>query len=89
MSVLTQPTLEPEFETRRRRREDTTRGFVAGAGELFRRLIRRPAFDILTSQWDTFTWLRIWDCNDPTCMNLYEHSVRGERQFDDELFPHL
>jgi hypothetical protein len=59
---------------------------MAAARALFRRLVRRTGIDVRDSHWDAFTWLRIWDYNDPACMHLYEHSVHGEQQFDDRQF---
>jgi hypothetical protein len=89
MGALTRPALKPESKPRRQKGGDTTRGFLAAAGALFRRLVSRTVGDLLDSRWDAFAWLRIWDYNDPACMHLYEHSVRGEQQFDDRLFPRL
>jgi hypothetical protein len=89
MNALTRPTLAPEPKTRRRKGGDTTRGFMATAGALFRRLVRRTGADILDSHWDAFTWLRIWDYNDLAYRHLYEHSVEENQQFNDKLFPHL
>jgi hypothetical protein len=86
ITVLTRPALKPEPKTRQRKGGDTSRGFMVAAGALFRRLVRCPAF---SSPWDTYTWLRIWDYNDPVCMQQYEHFLCGEQRFDERLFPRL
>jgi hypothetical protein len=86
MRALTRPMVQPEPKPRQRRGGETTRGFMAAAGALLCRIIRPADFG---SSWDTFTWLRIWDYNDPVCMHQYEHFLCGEQKFDERLFPQL
>jgi hypothetical protein len=79
----------PEPTPRRRKKEERTGGFMSAAIFLLERVTRDPLLHSLNPSWDAFTWLRIWDYNDPVCMHLYENSARGEQQHNEGLSPRL
>jgi hypothetical protein len=79
---------EPQPRPRRRRRGETSRTFVSAARTLFRRVSENPILGFLSPQWDAFTWLRIWDHNDPASTQLYAASDQ-EPQHRSDLSPRI
>ena len=69
MERLTRP-VAPQPKTRRRRREETSRGFKVAAIMLLQCLTKNPLLHSLNPTWDTFTWLHVWEYNAPTYANV-------------------
>lgn len=71
MERVTRPAA-PQPKTRRRSREETSRGFNAAAIMLLQSLTSNPLLHSLNPTWDTFTWLHVWEYNDPTYKDLQQ-----------------
>ena len=56
---------------RKRRREENGGAFRAAAKWFVRRAARVPPLDFLDPSWEPFTWLRLWEYNDPASMDLH------------------
>jgi hypothetical protein len=63
MRALTRQAAEPESRTRRRKGEETGRGFKRATVILLERITRNPLLHSLNPTWDTFTWLHVWEYN--------------------------
>jgi hypothetical protein len=56
---------------RKRRREEVGGAFRVAARWCVRHAARIPPFHFLDPAWEPFTWLRLWDYNDSTQMELH------------------
>ncbi|HUA82823.1 MAG TPA: hypothetical protein VMB85_03120 [Bryobacteraceae bacterium] len=79
---------EPRPKPRRRREGEAGRGFKAAAKQILRRIASLPPFYLMRPAWDTFTWLRIWDANNPAA-GLCENSVESTQEYASDLLPRL
>ena len=76
------PSPQPQKE---RRKDETAKGFRAAARTLFRRVARLPVFHGLHPVWDAFTWLKIWEYDNPETMDCNQDIVRDTRS---DFAPH-
>ena len=58
--------------SRKRRRDEMGGVFRKVALGLLRRVARIPPLHFLDPTWEPFTWLRLWDCNDPTGSDVHQ-----------------
>jgi hypothetical protein len=84
MEALTIPAPEPEFKPRRSRVGDGEQHF-GPAKTIFRRAARLLPFPAINPEWNTFTWLRIWEYQDATIMDDLGH----RETVGSDLYPHL
>ena len=76
MNALTrsEPAPQPQKE---KRKDETARGFKAAATALFRRIAGFPVFHGLHHDWDAFTWLKIWEYDNPESMDCHQDTVKS------------
>ena len=76
---------EPAPEVKRKRRDETARGFRMTARKLVRRAVRLPArahAKAIGYLADTLDWLNLWHHHDPIAQDV-------EPAPDEHLYPHL
>jgi hypothetical protein len=87
VKLITGRTPKPQPKARRRREEDTARGFKLAAKKLFNRIAEIPILGMLYPPWNTFTWLHLWEYNHPA--NTHVQPDDGTQIPSSYLSPHL
>jgi hypothetical protein len=79
---LTVKALAPQPTARKRRREEIGGGFRKAALSLRRSVARIPPLHFLDPTWEPFTWLRLWEYNNPPTTDL--HQEHGAPTFSNQ-----
>jgi len=69
---ITARTPAPRPTSRKRRRDEMGGAFRKVALGLLRSVARISPLHFLDPTWEPFTWLRLWDCNDPTGSDVHQ-----------------
>jgi hypothetical protein len=87
--ALTRSTSQPGPKPRRRRNDDSGRGFRTAARVIFGRLGSFLPFHFLNPSWEPFTWLRLWQDEQPFNASFSQDSVHSDPASRSDLSPRL